>query len=641
MKHLLLPFTFLLLFFFTIGNTTAQSFEWAKKMGGLYSEYGKSITVDFSGNIYIAGRFNEIADFDPGIGTYNLTAKGSLGNFDIFVCKLDASGNFLWAKSMGGPGADEVNAITVDKLGNVYLTGFFRNTADFDPDTGTFNLTSSGAYDIFVTKLSSAGNFLWAKRMGGSQFDEGRSISLDRVGNVYITGRFQDTADFDPGIGVFNLISNGHDEIFVSKLDSSGNFLWAKSMGGDNEDYGNSIAVDTSGNVFTTGFFKDTTDFDPGIGTFNLVATNADIFISKLDSSGNFLWAKKMGGLGFNTGNLITLDKYGNVYTSGDFGDTVDFNPGMGVYNLISEKYNLNVFVSKLSSSGNFLWAKDFGVKNRLGGVGVNSIAIDKLGAIYLAGGFGDTIDFDPGVGTFYLTGFGYSDAFICKLDSLGNFLWANQIGGSNQEAVKSISLDTSGNIYTTGVFKGTVDFNPNTGVFNLTATRFDDIFVSKWSQCFIDTSLSTNLQTLMANQQGASYQWLNCDSSFQAISWATGLIFTPAINGSYACEISLNGCVDTTACVQVIVTGIEKNAFSEEYKIYPNPFADQLTIESVGVHLNTQVEVINIKGQVVYETTTLLNGKTVLNTADWSKGIYIIRLTNEQGVGTYKLVHQ
>src|SRR5690606_37882581 len=137
------------------------------------------------------------------------------------------------------------------------------------------------------------------------------------------------------------------------------------------------------------------------------------------------------------------------------------------------------------------------------------------------------------------------------------------------------------------------------------------------------------------------SYQWLNCDSSYSIISGATNQSFTPTQNGNYASEITLNGCVDTTACVQVIVTGIEKNAISETYKIYPNPFSDQITIESVGVDSNTKLEVINIKGQVVYETTTLLNGKTVLNTADWSKGIYFIRLTNGQGVGTYKLAHQ
>ena len=571
MKHLILPFTFLL-FFFLIGNTTAQNFEWAKSMGGIGSDVGNSIAVDNSGNVYTTGSFLRTVDFDPGPGTFNLTSAG--GTTDIFISKLDTIGNFVWAKKIGGMRFNMSHSIAVDATGNVYFTGQFMDTVDFNPGSGTFNLISAGYYNMFVCKLDASGNFVWAKNMGGGSDSEiGHSIAIDSLGNVYSTGHFSGTADFDPGSAMFNLNSSGYRDIFVSKLDASGNFLWAKGMGGTGYEEGLSIAVGKAGNVYTTGEFSGTVDFNPDIGIFNLTSTGSkDIFLCKLDSSGNFIWAKQMGGLGDDIGNSIAMDSFGNTYLTGKFMDTADFDPGTGSFNL--------------NSSGGY-------------------------------------------------------DIFVSKLDTFGNFIWAKNMGGPGDDIGSSIAINPLGSVFTTGGFEGTVDFDPGPGSFNFTTAGFNDIFVSKWSQCYIDTSLSTNLQTLMANQQGASYQWLNCDSSFQAISWATGLIFTPAINGSYACEISLNGCVDTTACVQVIVTGIEKNAFSEEYKIYPNPFADQITIESTGVHLNTQVDVINIKGQVVYETTTLLNGKTVLNTADWSKGIYFVRLTNEQGVGTYKLVHQ
>src|SRR5262249_36288313 len=160
-------------------------------------------------------------------------------------------------------------SIAVDASGNVYTTGYFTGTADFDPDAGVFNLTAAGSFDIFVSKLSASGNFVWAKVMGGGSDDLGQSISVDASGNVCTTGYFTGTADFDPGAGVFNLTAAGYYDIFVSKLDASGNFAWAKAIGGTGGDEGYSIAIDSSGNVYTTGAFGGTVDFDPNAGVFN------------------------------------------------------------------------------------------------------------------------------------------------------------------------------------------------------------------------------------------------------------------------------------------------------------------------------------------------------------------------------------
>jgi len=216
---------------------------------------------------------------------------------ETLASPLLASSNNFWAKSMGGMYWDQGNSIAVDSSGNVYTTGRFWGTADFDPGPGTFNMTSAGGNDIFVSKLDSSGNFVWAKRMGGTDDaydgDIGLGIAVDSSGNVYTTGYFYGTADFDPGSGTYNLTAVEYD-IFVSKLNSNGDFVWAKSMGGAGWDKAASIAVDTSGNVYTTGFFEYNADFDPSLDVFDLVSpgSNDSIFISKLDSSGNFVWAK-------------------------------------------------------------------------------------------------------------------------------------------------------------------------------------------------------------------------------------------------------------------------------------------------------------------------------------------------------------
>ena len=464
-------------------------FEWAKRMGGTSFEEGNAIAVDAAGNVYTTGDFYSTADFDPGAGAFNLTSAGAS---DIFVSKLDRAGNFVWAKRMGGTAIDkdEGNAIAVDAAGNVYTTGDFYSAVDFDPGAGVFNLTSAGQSDIFVSKLDSSGNFVWAKRMGGTSSDFGDAIAIDDAGNVYTTGSFRGTVDFDPGAVWFNLTSAGIRNIFVSKLDDSGNFVWAKRMGGTDYDKGNAIAVDAAGNVYTTGNFYSTADFDPGAGAFNLTSAGAsDIFVSKLDRAGNFVWAKRMGGTAIDKdeGNAIAVDAAGNVYTTGDFYSAVDFDPGAGVFNLTSAGQS-DIFVSKLDSSGNFVWAK------RMGGTSSDfgdAIAIDDAGNVYTTGSFRGTVDFDPGAVWFNLTSAGIRNIFVSKLDDSGNFVWAKRMGGTDYDKGNAIAVDAAGNVYTTGNFYSTADFDPGAGAFNLTSAGNWDIFVSKLSPDMLFTLAS------------------------------------------------------------------------------------------------------------------------------------------------------
>ncbi|MCU0440201.1 MAG: putative Ig domain-containing protein, partial [Raineya sp.] len=505
---------FLFFFLLTYIPTNAQVYSWAKSMGGLGSDRSYNIAVDASGNIYTTGVFRNTADFDPNAGTFNLT---STGGEDIFVSKLDASGNFVWAKSIGGTSNDQGNSIVVDASGNVYTTGFFQGTADFDPGTGVFNLTSAGSYDIFVSKLDASGNFVWAKSIGGTSLDFSNSIAIDASGNVYTTGIFEGTVDFDPNAGVFNLTSASFfGDIFVSKLDASGNFVWAKSMGGFNDDQAYNITIDASGNVYTTGFFQGTADFDPGTGVFNLASAGSyDIFVSKLDASGNFVWAKNMGGTGFDQGNSIVVDASGNVYTTGIFRNTADFDPGTGVFNLTSAGFN-DIFVSKLDASGNFVWAKSMGAGGTNDDQG-KGIVVDASGNVYTTGFFQGTADFDPDTGVFNLTSAGLDEIFISKLDPSGNFVWAKSMEGTGFDQGYDIAIDASGNIYTTGFFQGAVDFNPGLGVAGLNSQGGDDIFVSKLSPC---PTITITTASLPNGTIGSTYS--------QTIS-QTGLTGTPA----------------------------------------------------------------------------------------------------------------
>jgi hypothetical protein len=479
MKHsFLLIFVFLLTLF---ANAQSPVFEWAKRLGGKYSDEGNSIAIDIAGNIYSTGYFNDTADFDPGPGTFNLISAAHSN--DIFVSKIGPTGNIIWAKGIGTNSDDLGNALTTDKFGNVYITGTFRGTADFDPGPGIFNLTSTTSNCLFVTKLDSMGNLIWAECMNGDDDFIAGSIAVDINLNVVVTGGFKGTGDFDPGIAVFNLTApgaSGYSDMFVVKLDASGSFAWAEKFGSSAPDMGSSIAIDSLGYIYATGNFQGIVDFDPGSGVHNLTSSNSDVFVLKLDPLGNYSWVKQMGGPSYDYSLCIKTDVLNNSCIIGYFKGTADFDPGGGVYNLTSAGTGYNCFLTKLNSTGNFLYA---GVISASSGSIGNALDLDYSGNIYATGYFTGTADFDTGPGVFSITSNGQSDAFILKMDSSGNFIWAKNLGGLSVDQGKSIAINNLEDIYSIGVFSTTADFNPEPSTYNLTAAGSTDIYIHKMSQ--------------------------------------------------------------------------------------------------------------------------------------------------------------
>jgi len=496
-------------------NAFAQNFQWAKAIGASGYDAGYSIAAGASGNVYTTGYFAGTVDFDPGPGTY-LLPSDSMGNTGIFVVKLDATGNFIWAKAMGGSGPDGSYSLALDAAENVYITGFFSGTGDFDPGPNTHYLTSVGSSDIFVCKLDSSGAFAWAVQMGGTlDGDVGNNITTDDSGNVLVTGFFTNSGDFDPGVGIYNLTSAGYEDIFVCKLDPSGNLSWAKRFGGTEYDYGISIAADADGNVYSTGSFEEVVDFDPGTGTYNLTAPQFvdNTYISKLSPSGDFVWAKQLAGSGSGGQDIIILDR-GILYTTGWYWGTTDFDPGNGTVSLTSTGPIGDLYVLKLDTAGNFDWVQPFG------GTGIQdsySIAADASANLFIGGFFHDSMDCDPGPGTFMLNSFssGHYDIFIMALNSSGNFLSALQMGGIDDDLANGLALDTGGNVYATGNFKGTCDFDPGAGNYFLTSGIDEDIFIVK-----LDNMLATVLketqplpEILIARDQSEGIIRITCHS--------------------------------------------------------------------------------------------------------------------------------
>ena len=328
------------------------------------------------------------------------------------MTKINSDSSYGWSKTFGGGGKDEGYSVAVDSSGNIYLTGYFESTVDFDPGTGTDNKTSNGSYDIFLTRINSDGSYGWTKAFGGTSDNRGYSISTDSNDNVYITGVFFGTADFDPGTGTDNKTSNGSYDIFLTKINSDGAYGWTKTFGGTGSDGGNSVATDSSGNIYVTGWFNNTVDFDPGTGTDN------------------------------KTSNGI-----------------------------------LDIFVTRINADGSYGWTKTFG------GTGIDegySVAVDSSGNTYITGWFNDIVDFNPGTGTDNKTSNGNDDIFLTRINADGSYGWTKTFGGTGGDAGFSVAVGLSGDIYLTGYFGDTVDFDPGTEFDNKTSNGSYDIFLIK-----------------------------------------------------------------------------------------------------------------------------------------------------------------
>lgn len=428
-----------------------MDWQWVKNPAGPSGEQGMGVKVDDDGNTYVAGVFHVTITF----GSTTLTTSGTR---DIYVAKLDNSGNWLWAKKAGGPGDDNCTSIAIDSEGNVFVTGAFDGTCTF----GGTNLTSAGSQDIYLAKLDTNGNWQWAVRAGGWNTEYAYSVACDNLGNVFLTGYFYDTAAF----GSTNLTSIGNNDIFIAKLDTNGNWLWANKASGSLNEQGYSVACDNTGNVFVAGYFSSTTTF----GTTQLSSNNDwdnDIFVAKLDGSGNWLWAVKAGGANYQMCYSVAVDDSGDAYITGSFQYSAVFGaitlPGNG---------NTCPYAAKIDSSGNWQWAIPVNVTSYSD---ARSITVDNANNVYVAGYYNGTATF----GTHVLNS-NSTDIFVAKADSVGNWLWAKRAGGNDYDMAWSVAVNSFGNICITGSYREAASFGYN----NLSAGGYNDnVYVAKLTE--------------------------------------------------------------------------------------------------------------------------------------------------------------
>lgn len=448
MNHLLTRLTtIMLLVLLASGAARAQAptWAWGVTLGDADDDEVNAIATDASGNVYAVGTFQDNVDFDPGPGTASFTANG----VDAFMLKLDDTGALVWAKRIGGGGHQWAQCVAVDPAGNVYVAGQVLNQVDMDPGPGTFPSSSAGSYALFVLKLDNAGDFVWAKNMGGTSDERPIEMTTDASGHVYVCGRYASAnVDFDPGPGTHLLSTNGGWDAFVLELDTDGNFVWANSLGTDASymEEALSLAVDDDGNVFVTGVFADTVDFDPGPAVVEIASVeDLDMFVTKYNTDGDLVWARSIGGPVNQRGDAIALDADANILLTSGYPSGTDFDPNAGV--VTANAWPNDLYLLKLDSASNFQWVRTVGETSNQYTRG-HALRTDADGNIFLACDFTGSTDADPGPGTLNLTSAGGTDVLMMKLDAAGTLHWVSTMQGSAADAPSSMALGTTGTLY-------------------------------------------------------------------------------------------------------------------------------------------------------------------------------------------------
>jgi Secretion system C-terminal sorting domain/Beta-propeller repeat len=379
-----------------------------------------------------------------------------------------------WARKVGGSGNDDGKDIGVDANGNVYITGTFESTADFDPSSSVYNLTSNGGLNIFLAKYNSNGLLVWANSIGNASFDYGNSLSVSNAGVVTIAGSFSGNVDFDPSPNNTFVDAGVSSDPFFARYNTNGKLIWVKDIAGSGESAAQDIFIDPAGGIYITGSFFGTSDFDPGAGIFSLTGTDAkDIFYAKYNANGKLLWADRVGGTGDQAGLSITADSTGNVYATGYFQGTIDFDPGAAIFNISSPAF-FNAYLLKLNNNGSFGWVKNIGGPQDDIGF---SVAVDAKQNVYTAGYFNGTVNL--GAST-TLTSAGSTDIYVVGYNAAGKLLFANQSGGVTDDWASALATDANGFVYLTGYYTGTATFDFQNSI-TLTSAGNADVYISKF----------------------------------------------------------------------------------------------------------------------------------------------------------------
>lgn len=486
-KHILI--TLLLITSLVFTSVSQVNYQWVKSIGGTSGETSFDITTDNQGFVYITGKVATIGavDFNP-----NGTTPVILNNVfaSCFIAKYDSVGNCIWVKNIQQLNTYSLSigmAITTDNERSVYVAGVFGGNVDFDPSSGTASVNSvlNGA-DVFIVKYDSIGNFKWVKTVGGSGEEFITDVVVDEISSgVYISGIFDsDTVVFSNTSDT--LFNKGQKDAFLAGYDLNGTFLWKNQVGGSLDDVITGIDADDY-YLVVTGAYEDTLIFnETGTPPDTLLpSAGPSTFYGKYMLDGSYGWMDRIGGASGGAVSTGIAIENSNIHLTGVFFGTVSVDANNTTLTSIGTEKD--VFVNKYDIGGNLAWAKPISPANSNTGNSATSagIVVDEQDNVYVAGYFSGTVDFDPSSNDLLNTSNGVaSDFYFSKFTDAGEVVWAKTFGSDLVDTMVSIAIDSKNNIYLTGEYKDTVDFDPGSDVANRNSLGgYEDLFIAKYAQ--------------------------------------------------------------------------------------------------------------------------------------------------------------
>lgn len=556
--------------------------------------------------------------------------KLNLSLFFILFISITNAQQWNWANvTAGGSSVDRNIILTKGNSGDFIITGEFEQTKTF----GTYTLTAVGNQDVFVAKYDQAGTCLWAIQGGGNfSINDATGISTDNSGNIYIGGNFSNQIVF----GGFTLnLGNNVSSSFIAKFDQAGNCQFLNPIYSKGGSVLRHLEKDGLGNFVITGSTNDSTYFGT-LGIKTAASLSVEIYVAKFDATGNFIWVKTAGGNGYDVGYKLSSDVTGNIYLGGYFEQTATF----GTNSAISFG-NADMFVTKYDSNGANKWVKNAGATGIDKTYGLSN---DAFGNTYATGYYYPTpvgMSTSPAhFGPFLLADNGAGNMFICKFDSVGNFVWANKGGGTQHDEGYDISTDVNGNSYVTGVFEGTANFGAITGFsgFNLVSTGAGDAFIVKYNAAG---------KGLFAQKIGGT----NADFGKSVLSYSNGDCI---IAGNFSSSsVTVNTVPPTVLTspggfrvflVKYAGGSVGISESENENRIiglYPNPAKESITVSILNKQSgNFRFEIVDAAGRMVayYDNKSYAGlNDFQFDTRNLENGAYYIKINTPQSSHTKK----
>ncbi len=427
----------------------AQSAMFTKVVtaGGKGMEESRSIIADPAGNLYITGRYDSTCYFGHDSVPFSASEN-------MFLAKYNPSSGFIWSVAPIASQRAQGEALAFDDQGSVYVTGSFYGNIDF----GNGFAFQAAYFNTFIAKYNGAGNLIWAKQVAGDN-NNPKSITGDKEGNIYVAGQFEGDLVYDT-ITTYSFRS----ACFLLKIGRNGEAKWISRSGGTGTSYPQSVSVDSSGNVILAGTFINQVSF----GTINLSGFGSyDIFIARLNTSGDVIWAVQAGGGGDDRGSSVVCGNDGAIFINGSYENIAHFGPF--TLNTGGGYYSFATYAAKLNANGSFVWANSLDVSCRSN----NLMCIDAKNNIYLTSSFRGSAEVGPSV----LWSHGYGDVYVIKMDQDGQVLSAKGAGSTWVDEGMGIALLPSGDIAVTGVLSNNAVFD------SIAVTTPNSIFIAMVAQ--------------------------------------------------------------------------------------------------------------------------------------------------------------